>query len=1098
MSTYPFREHAHKHAAAVGLAMAPSGSLAPLLCLAFLVLLVTCSAAPGNAVNHQCGGASCDANSGETPPGLLLVQVSRGGLATVFRQQRPAATGENGLPLPEDVLQAGAGGVRSDHQRYMRVEVRAGGGACLDAQQVRADGGYVHMWRCIGHENQEWIFNAADNHLRNAHGICLRALEPNKSGGLVDMAPCDLDHDHLQWTYDEATGQIKNRLGKCLDASHSSADGGRVHIWECNVNNLNQHWSLKAQGAASTVPAATTTKAATAVTTPAATTMPAGTTTASSTSASVDNGTTRLGEIRIRGGACLDARDRDIPGGYVHMWTCENHKNQQWVFTKSMEQIKNRYGICLEATQPERNGGDVNMAMCDPRERAQHWQYTEAIGQIKNSFGKCLDASQPFMNGGRVHMWECQVGNLNQAWMVGDLGVVTTVEQSPPGSTGSTSELTSTTPDTTRSFATATTPQGINSGFLSAVRNCYLTPLRKELGCDLLDLHHGLQFGLNQFGQETTGKKACLDALRRTENVDTFVHNVEEQSCELWHCASKEALRASAGPEVAPGTASVYSELCEYQEPLGGVKGEEIRSPVFVKLWEWNFQDIARECTEFLGPNGFDAVQISPVTEHILGATWWTKYQPVSFGLNSRSGTAEDFQAMVKTCRKAGVQVIVDVILNHIASRCKEAKAAGAAAVTPCEGWNGTHFGNRRTQGARGWDTAGPELFHHKKSNALKGLCSVGPHTGWLCGSPDMRDCSCCKCDMYGGLPDWNTELTVVREILSRHLQELHSIGVTMLRIDAALYHEVADLAAIVNQLPWDLVYQEWWGEYPVEQRTRFVGHYRDVNYVSKITDKLAVQEPSQLPEIFDVDGGVFGVMQEHAVYPFMYHDGRSDKPDSERATYKNGLEYHQQQRFFLAWPFGISVMIWGGYGWTDLQQGPPGCEQGELRCKVSPVFDDEKGGAQCMSTPTESPLAVPESEQRTWVCEHRWAGVAGLVEFRKACRGLPITEKWLPGSMPGIETGRVAFRSGERCFVAVARGHRDRQMSLGNWSLKNIETGLAPGRYCDMASLSTRIGWNRKTCPREVVLGAGGKVLNGMVPDGDIMAIYDGAVLSD
>ena len=31
---------------------------------------------------------------------------------------------------------------------------------------------------------------------------------------------------------------------------------------------------------------------------------------------------------------------------------------------------------------------------------------------------------------------------------------------------------------------------------------------------------------------------------------------------------------------------------------------------------EWNYKDIAQECTEYLAPNGFDAVQVAPVTEH--------------------------------------------------------------------------------------------------------------------------------------------------------------------------------------------------------------------------------------------------------------------------------------------------------------------------------------------------------------------------------------------------------------------------------------------------------------------------------------------------
>ena len=27
----------------------------------------------------------------------------------------------------------------------------------------------------------------------------------------------------------------------------------------------------------------------------------------------------------------------------------------------------------------------------------------------------------------------------------------------------------------------------------------------------------------------------------------------------------------------------------------------------------------------------------------------------------------------------------------------------------------------------------------------------------------------------------------------------------------------------MLNRLPWDLIYQEWWGEYPPEERTKYV-----------------------------------------------------------------------------------------------------------------------------------------------------------------------------------------------------------------------------------------------------------------------------------
>ena len=37
-----------------------------------------------------------------------------------------------------------------------------------------------------------------------------------------------------------------------------------------------------------------------------------------------------------------------------------------------------------------------------------------------------------------------------------------------------------------------------------------------------------------------------------------------------------------------------------------------------VHLFEWKWDDIARECEEFLAPKGYAGVQVSPVNEHAL------------------------------------------------------------------------------------------------------------------------------------------------------------------------------------------------------------------------------------------------------------------------------------------------------------------------------------------------------------------------------------------------------------------------------------------------------------------------------------------------
>src|SRR5690349_360963 len=69
----------------------------------------------------------------------------------------------------------------------------------------------------------------------------------------------------------------------------------------------------------------------------------------------------------------------------------------------------------------------------------------------------------------------------------------------------------------------------------------------------------------------------------------------------------------------------------------------------YVQLFKWRWTDIAKECTQFLGPNGFGAVQISPPQAHITSAnTWWDMYQPTNYvNLVGDMGTASQLQDMI-------------------------------------------------------------------------------------------------------------------------------------------------------------------------------------------------------------------------------------------------------------------------------------------------------------------------------------------------------------------------------------------------------------------------------------------------------------------
>lgn len=68
-----------------------------------------------------------------------------------------------------------------------------------------------------------------------------------------------------------------------------------------------------------------------------------------------------------------------------------------------------------------------------------------------------------------------------------------------------------------------------------------------------------------------------------------------------------------------------------------------------------------------------------------MAAEWWSRYQPVSYTLQSRSGSEQDFVSMVRTCTDHGVNIVVDVVINHMAN----------PSVTPGEGRAGTKYNSK-------------------------------------------------------------------------------------------------------------------------------------------------------------------------------------------------------------------------------------------------------------------------------------------------------------------------------------------------------------------------------------------------------------------
>ena len=85
---------------------------------------------------------------------------------------------------------------------------------------------------------------------------------------------------------------------------------------------------------------------------------------------------------------------------------------------------------------------------------------------------------------------------------------------------------------------------------------------------------------------------------------------------------------------------------------------------VVVQLFEWRHVDVAAECRDYLGPQ-FDAGSITAQSSETPQSGG--SYQPASYLIGNRRGTAQQFEQMCATCAACGVKVYVDFVANHMA-----------------------------------------------------------------------------------------------------------------------------------------------------------------------------------------------------------------------------------------------------------------------------------------------------------------------------------------------------------------------------------------------------------------------------------------------
>ncbi|MFE0738315.1 carbohydrate-binding module family 20 domain-containing protein [Streptomyces sp. NPDC058855] len=304
-------------------------------------------------------------------------------------------------------------------------------------------------------------------------------------------------------------------------------------------------------------------------------------------------------------------------------------------------------------------------------------------------------------------------------------------------------------------------------------------------------------------------------------------------------------------------------------------------------MFEWNFASVAKACTDQLGPAGYGYVQVSPPQERIQGAQWWTAYQPVSYKIAGPLGDRAAFKSMVDTCHAAGVKVVADTVINHMAN------ASGT-------GTGGTSFSKY----------AYPGLYSGADMDDCRAVIS---------NYQDRANVQNCE---LVGLPDLDTGEDWVRGRIAAYMNDLLTLGVDGFRIDAAKHMPAADLANIKSRLTNPSVYwkqEAIFGAGEAVSPSEYLGN-GDVQEFRYARDLKRVLQNEKLAHLKNF-GEAWGYMPSGQSGVFV--DNHDTERGGDTLNYKDGANYTLASVFMLAGPYG-SPDVHSGYEWTDKDAGAP------------------------------------------------------------------------------------------------------------------------------------------------------------------------------
>ncbi|KAG8987008.1 hypothetical protein FRB94_002804 [Tulasnella sp. JGI-2019a] len=400
---------------------------------------------------------------------------------------------------------------------------------------------------------------------------------------------------------------------------------------------------------------------------------------------------------------------------------------------------------------------------------------------------------------------------------------------------------------------------------------------------------------------------------------------------------------------------------------------------LIVQMFEWTYDSVALECGYFLGTAGVGFVQVSPAQENWNGnGVWWDSYQPESYNIAGKHGNRASFANMVTTCHNNGVGVIVDTVMNH------------QTAQTSGTGFAGDSFTKYVYPGTYQYQD-----FHHTQCGSSNG--QINNYNN----ATEVQDCE------LDGLADLATETEYVRARLAQYINDLISLGVDGLRLDASKHMPVADIANILSRttkklyITQEVIYGA--GEPITPNQYTGNGDVQEFRFTTTVQSAFSSGNIAQLQTV-----PFSGWVATSSANAFVANHDTERNGGSLNYLSPNN-EYVLSYIYALSFPYGTPTVL-SSYSFSNTDVGAP-----------------NGGAGTCYGT----------GGVNGWLCQHRWIAIAGMIGFYNQV-GSSAVVNWVSDASNHIAYGRGAL------------GHVGINLSGSAWT-RSFTTSLPAGTYCDI-----------------------------------------------